>query len=91
MPRHAEKFDREDARILSSLADFKLVTLRASSTGLRQWFNHDPAKWAEFQRRYWAELDAKPEVLEAILNDARHGRVTLCSVFTTWITTPQLH
>lgn len=24
----------------------------APSTGLRKWFSHDPAKWAEFQRRY---------------------------------------
>ncbi|MGH9484921.1 MAG: DUF488 domain-containing protein, partial [Terriglobales bacterium] len=28
----------------------------APSTELRQWFSHDPAKWAEFQRRYAAEL-----------------------------------
>jgi uncharacterized protein YeaO (DUF488 family) len=24
----------------------------APSTGLRQWFGHDPAKWEEFRRRY---------------------------------------
>src|ERR1051326_77958 len=24
----------------------------APSTGLRQWFGHDPAKWNEFRRRY---------------------------------------
>ena len=29
------------------------------STALRQWFNHDPARWAEFQRRYDAELKEK--------------------------------
>lgn len=28
----------------------------APSTGLRQWFGHDPAKWDEFRRRYLAEL-----------------------------------
>jgi len=33
----------------------------APSTSLRQWFGHDPARWAEFRRRYHAELDAKPE------------------------------
>ncbi len=49
----------------------------APSTGLRQWFSHDPAKWAEFQRRYRRELDAKPEALEPILKAARRGRVTL--------------
>ena len=53
----------------------------APSTKLRQWFSHDPAKWAEFQRRYSVELDAKPEVLESIVNAARRGRVTL--VFST--------
>lgn len=28
----------------------------APSTELRKWFSHDPAKWDEFQRRYFAEL-----------------------------------
>lgn len=28
----------------------------APSTALRKWFRHDPAKWAEFKRRYWQEL-----------------------------------
>lgn len=49
----------------------------APSTGLRRWFGHDPAKWAEFQRRYRAELDADPKVLEPILKAARRGPVTL--------------
>jgi uncharacterized protein YeaO (DUF488 family) len=49
----------------------------APSTELRQWFSHDPAKWIEFQRRYFAELDAKPKALELILKAARRGRVTL--------------
>ena len=49
----------------------------APSTGLRQWFSHDQAKWTEFQRRYRRELDATPEALEPILKAARRGRVTL--------------
>lgn len=49
----------------------------APSTELRKWFAHDPAKWVEFQRRYFAELDAKPEALEPIRKASRHGRVTL--------------
>src|SRR5437773_4788948 len=49
----------------------------APSTGLRQWFSHDPAKRTEFQRRYRRELDATPEALEPILKAARRGRVTL--------------
>jgi len=27
-----------------------------ASDGLRKWFSHDPEKWAEFQRKYFAEL-----------------------------------
>jgi uncharacterized protein YeaO (DUF488 family) len=49
----------------------------APSDALRRWFSHDPKKWAEFQRRYFAELDSHPEVFEPIRRAARHGRVTL--------------
>lgn len=30
----------------------------APSTELRKWFNHDPEKWLEFQKRYKAEIAA---------------------------------
>jgi uncharacterized protein YeaO (DUF488 family) len=30
----------------------------APSTGLREWYGHDPAKFGEFRRRYLTELDA---------------------------------
>jgi uncharacterized protein YeaO (DUF488 family) len=49
----------------------------APSAELRRWFNHDPAKWAEFRRRYRAELDAHPESWSPLLAKARHGQVTL--------------
>ncbi len=49
----------------------------APSTELRKWFQHDPAKWKEFQRRYFTELDSRSEVLAPILKAAQHGRVTL--------------
>lgn len=49
----------------------------APSTQLRQWFSHDPAKWAEFQRRYRAELDANPGAWQPLVDAARHGNVTL--------------
>lgn len=49
----------------------------APSTALRQWFNHDPAKWTEFQRRYAGELDRHPEAWRPILEAARKGPVTL--------------
>ena len=47
------------------------------STELRKWFSHDPAKWAEFRRRYFRELDARPEAWEPIASAARRGTVTL--------------
>lgn len=47
------------------------------TTGLRQWFGHDPARWEEFCNRYRAELKANPEAVEALRALARQGRVTL--------------
>ena len=49
----------------------------APSTELRKWFNHDPAKWKEFKRRYWAELKKHPEMWQGILEAASKGSVTL--------------
>lgn len=49
----------------------------APSTQLRQWFSHDPAKWAEFRHRYSKELTAKRDALGSLLEAARRGRVTL--------------
>jgi uncharacterized protein YeaO (DUF488 family) len=49
----------------------------APSTKLRQWFGHDPKKWQEFRRRYFAELDSNQAAWEPILKAARKGRVTL--------------
>lgn len=49
----------------------------APSTQLRQWFGHDPQKWQEFRRRYFAELDRNSKALEAVRSAVRRGRVTL--------------
>ena len=49
----------------------------APSDALRRWFGHDPARWDEFQRRYFAELDAQPEAWQPVLRAARRGNVTL--------------
>jgi len=49
----------------------------APSNELRQWFNHDPTKWKEFQKRYRAELDGKPETWQPLLAAAKTGAVTL--------------
>ena len=47
------------------------------STELRKWFSHDPAKWTDFRRRYFRELDSRPEAWQPILSAARRGTVTL--------------
>jgi len=49
----------------------------APSSGLREWFGHDPAKWAEFRQRYFGELDGNPGVIQPIADAARRGNVTL--------------
>jgi uncharacterized protein YeaO (DUF488 family) len=49
----------------------------APSTALRKWFNHEPARWAEFRRRYAAELDHAPAMVEQLLTQARQGPLTL--------------
>lgn len=49
----------------------------APSDELRRWFGHDPEKWPEFQRRYWSELDARPESWQLLLTAVGKGDVTL--------------
>lgn len=49
----------------------------APSHELRKWFNHDPVKWKEFQRRYLAELKAKAETWLPLLEVAKAGNLTL--------------
>ncbi len=49
----------------------------APSDSLRRWFDHDPTRWEEFQRRYKAELEANPNAWQPILQAARDGRVAL--------------
>ena len=47
------------------------------STVLRRWFNHEPARWVEFQRRYHAELKEKTPLLASIIKQAKTEPVTL--------------
>jgi len=49
----------------------------APSTELRKWFQHDPAKWREFRKRYSRELEENPEPWQQLLNRARRGRLTM--------------
>jgi uncharacterized protein YeaO (DUF488 family) len=49
----------------------------APSTALRKWYGHDPDKWKEFRRRYFAELDANPEGVAELRANLGRGTVTL--------------
>lgn len=48
----------------------------APSVELRKWYGHDPARWAEFRRRYRAELESRGEELGEIERQLRAGPVT---------------
>jgi uncharacterized protein YeaO (DUF488 family) len=49
----------------------------APSTDLRKWFAHDPAKWAEFQTRYKAELKNNSQQVALLKKEAAKGKTTL--------------
>ena len=49
----------------------------APTGALRKWFHHDPARWEEFKRRYFRELDGNEKIWKALLVAARKKRVTL--------------
>lgn len=49
----------------------------APSTALRSWFGHDPARWDEFCRRYFAELASAGTALEQLRSLAATNRLTL--------------
>jgi uncharacterized protein YeaO (DUF488 family) len=49
----------------------------APSDELRKWFGHEPARWAEFQERYRAELDRNDEAVAQLRALLRHGKMTL--------------
>ena len=60
-----------------TLALTEWAKMLAPSTALRQWFNHDPALWDEFRRRYATELRQHAERFDALRERARQGVVTL--------------
>ena len=49
----------------------------APSSELRRWFGHDPARFAEFRRRYLDELKAQQEKLRELRRRAREETLTL--------------
>ncbi len=46
------------------------------STELRRWYNHEPAKWQEFKRRYFAELSSNPDAVSMLLERIRTNPAT---------------
>ncbi len=46
------------------------------SNELRRWYGHDPGKWEEFKRRYFAELAARPDAVSALMQHLGKGPVT---------------
>lgn len=49
----------------------------APSNELRKWYSHDPAKWDEFRRRYFAELDDNEEGVAELRSRMGTETVTL--------------
>jgi uncharacterized protein YeaO (DUF488 family) len=49
----------------------------APSDELRKWFDHDPARFAEFRARYRDELANHPDRLEDLRRRAASGPVTI--------------
>jgi uncharacterized protein YeaO (DUF488 family) len=49
----------------------------APSTELREWFAHEPSRFAEFRRRYTDELRGQRPRLAALRRRAREGTLTL--------------
>ncbi|OJY67931.1 MAG: hypothetical protein BGP16_03705 [Sphingobium sp. 66-54] len=66
-PRGVSKYD-------AALAEW--MKDAAPSPELRTWFGHDPARWAEFRKRYQAELKDNPCV-ETLREMAARDKVTL--------------
>jgi uncharacterized protein YeaO (DUF488 family) len=48
----------------------------APSNELRKWYGHDPAKWDEFQKRYFADLDRNKTGVEALIEAMDKGPVS---------------
>jgi uncharacterized protein YeaO (DUF488 family) len=47
------------------------------SSQLRKWFSHAPARWYEFRKRYFTELDSNSAAWSSLAELASSGNVTL--------------
>ena len=48
----------------------------APSTKLRKWYSHEPVRWPEFQKRYWAELEELGDFVLLLRYVIKKTRVT---------------
>jgi uncharacterized protein YeaO (DUF488 family) len=64
---------KEDANVDEWLREI------APSTELRRWYGHDPDRYAEFRRRYLAELrePVRKQAAQRLRETAGHNRMTL--------------
>lgn len=49
----------------------------APSAELRKWFNHDPAKWPEFKKRFHKELDHNKSSVDQLKKIADSGKIVI--------------
>ena len=49
----------------------------APSDALRKWFGHDPSKWTEFRKRYFRELQRRPEAVAQVKQHVGNEVTTL--------------
>jgi len=61
---------KEDARIDEWVKEI------APSNELRKWYSHEPAKWEEFKRRYFKELEGQKETVEQLGRKASQATIT---------------
>jgi uncharacterized protein YeaO (DUF488 family) len=47
------------------------------SNELRKWYGHEPGKWEEFKKRYFAELDRNKTAVDELIGQTGKGPVTL--------------
>jgi uncharacterized protein YeaO (DUF488 family) len=60
-----------------ALASVQWLREVAPSPALRQWFQHDPVKWPEFQKRYRLELKKNTAAWMPLVEALRESDVTL--------------
>lgn len=49
----------------------------APSAALRKWFDHDPARFELFRKRYWEELERNSADIRTVRDLVGRGKVTL--------------